>query len=328
MALKDFFKKKDSKDTEIDDGIVVLKQTKPYECGGTDATRDTKAPKEIVSQEMVLFEVKSRFSPVYMASMTSANDKDKEILSADRLEYINAFAAPDGENTFLFLQKTVLANGLVNDCSWALVKENLMPSLTKLVRENELAKHNGYHSRTHGLPQDFGGSVNILYASGEKISFSNNQAPIIKSETGAEIAKLFMKAMDGEKAELPDVEKLKEIQFEEIRKDEGFTRAQLIFNEDGTGTNKKQSRYDDPTVYESEKPVEKEVIEAIKKHIRDTGLFAWADLPKSTYSFNQEKKLTFIFEDGTSVKIPGDRVVPDNFSRGFFNIELEMVTKH
>lgn len=68
-----------------------------------------------------------------------------------------------------------------------------------------LAKDNGFHSETHGLPENFAGSVSIEYASGEKISFSNNQQPILSPNTGLCIKELFSEAMKGEKVSLPDV---------------------------------------------------------------------------------------------------------------------------
>lgn len=59
-------------------------------------------------------------------------------------------------------------------------------------------KHISKH--IYGLPENFGGSVSIEYASGEKISFSNNQQPILSPNTGLCIKELFSEAMKGEKS--------------------------------------------------------------------------------------------------------------------------------
>ena len=307
MSIKDLFNKQ---------------KTEPPKCGGTDTTQDPEAPKEIISEDMILFDVTSALDRGYMPS----SEKEK---TWEALGFVSAFAVPAGDHTFLFLETGDRFEGRAEKMrSWAYVKENIFPSLVKLVRDRNIAKNNGYHSKTHGLPENFGGSVDIRYASGEKISFSDNGCPILTFETAAEIVKLFTEAMQGERVELPDVSALKEIRFEELRKNGGFTKAILTVQSDGTGINAKQSRYDDPTVYESEKPVDAGTIAAIKKNIEKTGILAWSGLPSNGYSFGGDKQITFVFEDGTEIAVKDDRLLPDKIRQGFFNIELEMTTRH
>lgn len=149
-------------------------------CGGTDATQDTKAPKTISSEEMILFDATSALNN----GQVSPDNRNRESLG-----YVSAFAASAGEGCFLFLETGECFNRLSEKtASWALVKEC------------NLAKDNGFHSETHGLPENFGGSVSIEYASGEKISFSNNQQPILSPNTGLCIKELFSEAMKGEKS--------------------------------------------------------------------------------------------------------------------------------
>ena len=308
------FKKKSDPVPETDPDIIILKSTRPLECGGTDAYQEKNAPKTITSDEMTLFDVSSAFTTLVV---------DAE----DRLDYVSAFAAPCAGGTFVLLEKRMLFSDNVSTCEWALVKENVFPKLTALVRERDIARNNGYHSRTHGLPQDFGGSIDIRYASGEQISISDNQSPILGYDAGLEIAGIFGEALKGERVALPDVSALKAIRYAEERDNGGFTRATLTFAPDGTGVNAKASRYDDPTVYESEKPVDAETVEAIRANIARTGIFAWASLPESGYKFGPAKTLTFVFDD-SEITVSGDRRVPMQIQNGFFNIELEMTTKH
>ena len=318
MSLKDLFSKKN----KSDDGIIVLKKPDPQACGGTYATLDTKAPKEIASEEMILFEAESALSGWRRLSGGSKN-------GSEPLGFVSAFASPSGEGFFLYLEKSgTFRRHADKIASWAFVKEDIFPSLVKLVREQGRAKSNGLHSTTHGRPENFGGSAEICYADGEVISFSNNQHPVFSTEAGEAIVEVFEDAMRGERIALPDVSGLKEIRFEEIRKNGGFTKAALTINADGTGINAKQSRYDDPTVFESEKPVDKATVDAIKKNIEDTGLFAWGGLPESGYDFISKKKLTFVFENGGELTVTNDRKTPGRIRNGFFNIELEMTTKH
>ena len=307
------FKKK--KPGEPDSRIVVLRKPEPGTCGGTTATQDTKAPKEILSTDMRLFEAESALSDCV---------RDR---TEDTIGFFSAYAAPAGEGSFLFLETREYRRGGRQDSRWALVKENVMPALVSLAAELNLAKNNGFHSKTHGLPENFGGSVNIVYGSGERISFSNNQSPIVSVETGKRIVDLFRKAMAGENIPLPDPSGLKEIRFSEERSNGGYTRASLTFLEDGTGVNRKTSRYDGPAVYESEKPVEAETVDAIRKCISETALFAWGDLPQSGYGF-ENKFLTFVFKDGKELTVQGNKATPGRIRNGFFNVELEMTTKH
>ena len=297
------------------DGIVILSSTEKGMCGGRDASLDTKAPKTIGSGEMVLFDVTS--------VLPSAGE-------TDRIGFVSAFAIPsEGGGTFLLLEKGAgFRRRGERAIEKALVKEDVMPSLDALARDCDLAKQNGYHSETHGLPENFGGSVFVLYASGEKISFSDNQSPILSARTGEKIVSLFEKAMRKEKIALPDADDLAGIEFFEDRKRNGFTSASLTLKDDGTGINRKSARYEDPRVYESEKQVDAETVAAIKKTIADCDLFAWEKLPDAEYDFGKNKKLTFLFKNGTQITVTGGKRVPRQISRGFFEIELELATKN
>ena len=311
----DIFKKKDKKK---DDGVVVLRKTKPGMCGGTDATQDTRAPKTVESKDIKLFEVSTRLN-----GYSRQREGEKETLG-----FISAFASPAGDGTFLYLAKQEGSRRGAAVSSWALIKENVLPALADLVAECDLAKNNGFHSTTHGLPENFGGSVNIEYGSGEKISFSNNQSVMVPYEAGKKIAAFFEAAMKKEKVKLPDIDDLTVIRFEENRDNGGYTRAELTFCEDGTAVNRKESRYDGPAVYESEKQIDAETVGQIKKNVTENGVFAWEKLPCSKYKYGSDKKMTFVFRGGEEITVSGGKQVPYELRDGFFNVELEMTTKH
>ena len=300
------------------DRIKILKKTEPGMCGGTDATQNEDAPKTIKSENMILFDVTSAFGGMIEP------DADEQF------GYISAFAAPSDGGTFMFIEKNdgFFGFNAARTYSFAHVKANPFPELAKLVKEFDLAKNNGFHSTTHGLPENFGGSVTIKYESGEKIDFSNNQSPIFSQKFAAAVSKLFKTFMDGEKVKLPDVSLLTKIYFEERRKNGGYTKATLTINEDGTATNEKQSKYDDTRVYESTKPVDAETVENIKRNIVNTGFLSWSGLPEMNYSFLNDKSITLYFKTGEEITVKGNKTAPDRISRGFFNIELEMTTKH
>ena len=73
---------KKTKDEDID-AIEIISRTQPMMCGGTDAYRDNRAPKEIVSKDMILFDVTSSFSTIVLPPQYDLRD---------RLWYISAYA--------------------------------------------------------------------------------------------------------------------------------------------------------------------------------------------------------------------------------------------
>ncbi len=300
--------------------IKILRQPEKNACGGTTATQDLDAPKTIRSEEMTLFDVSTALGH----NFTPNRPREEE-----EIHRFSAFAARCGEGVFLFLEtETFPRRQGSKDRGWTYVREDRFPELTALVREYDLAAKNGFHSTTHGLPENFGGSVEIGFSSGEEISFSNNQTPVLSREAALKIIELFRTWMKGEKIPLPAVSSLTAIRYEENRKGGGYTRAEMTIQPDGSGINEKKARYDGPTVYESRKPVEAQTVQSFRDNIEATGILAWPDLPESGYDFIGDKKLTFVFGEGNEISVSNKKIVPDPIRNGFFNIELEITTKH
>ena len=315
------FLRKNKQEKDPDPDIVILSRPGPTECGGTTATQDRSAPKTIESEDMILFDVCSAFHP----AIDAQTPKNAE----DRFIFVEAFAAKAGENAFLYLAKqTIREYDQAPVCAWALTRKDVFPDLVRLVKEYDFAAQNGFFSETHGLPQNFGGHAQIRYASGEKIRFSDNRAPIIPEEAGTRIAKIFTRAIESAPKDLPDDAALTAIRFEETRENGAYTKAALSILPDGTGTNRKEKCYEAPTVYQSQTPVEAETIAAIRKTIRNSGILAWADLPKSEYRQNEAKRLVFVFRNGAEITVPGDRLLPRALAGAFFDLELELSTRH
>ena len=296
--------------------IGMIKGGDPEVCGGTVSSVDESAPKIIKSKDMILFNVSSA-----LGSFT------KQDRGEERLRFVSAFAAPAGEGTFLFLE-TGYSGSESNDLSVSLVKENVFPSLSALVTEYGLSRDNGCHFTTHGLPENFGGSIDIRYRSGERISVSDNQSPVLSCEAAEKTAELFKTALKGEKVALPDVSSLLAVRFEETRTGGGFTKAELTVRQDGTGTNEKSRCFDPPKIYNSKKEVGTDTVNRIKDCITQNAIFAWSSLPDNGFRIEADKKLTFVFEGGGEIEVPNRRLLPDRISRGFFDIELELTVKN
>ena len=287
-------------------GLVVIHQSEPNAPGGNDTTIDTNAPREIGSRQMTLFDVTSQLPE-----------------GEGALRYVSAFAVPSERGAFLFLE----TEDSQLHRAWALVAQDPFPRLAELTAALGLAQNNGWYSETHGLPMNFGGQIRVDYAGGETIRISDNQSPVLDRQAGEQIAALFGELMAGEQVALPKPEDLTGIRFEEVREGGDFTRAELTLLPDGTAVNQKTSKYGD-SVYESEKPVEAETVNALRENLNATGLLAWSGLPDNGFRLDGEKKLTFLFSDGSQVEVENDRLLPGQLSMGFFNVELEMSTKH
>ena len=288
----------------------------PEMCGGTSSSFDDKAPKTILSEEMTFFSATSSFS-------SYANRPIADKMKRLPLAYLSAFAAKVDGGCFLLLDRC-FGNRRFDktERDWGIVKEDVFPALAELVKEHDLAKGNGSYSYTHGLPEDFGGSVDIRYASGEKIGFSNNQVPILHYGFALSVMEIFTKAFRGERVQMPDLAGLKQVIYEEKRKNGGFTKAILSLKEDGTGDVERSIRFDDPKVYEEKDSIDKETVLKIKGSITNSGILAWAGLPYKGFMIGNEESLTFIFAGGNEITVTDDRLIPGQLHGSFFEIHF------
>ena len=66
-----------------------------------------------------------------------------------------------------------------------------MKALDEIVKKYDLASRNGIYHSVSGLPDNFGASLNIEYASGETISCSDNQGNFLETAAMKELLELF-----------------------------------------------------------------------------------------------------------------------------------------
>ena len=310
-----FWNRKKADKPDEDGDIIYLHKPEPCVCGGNTTTLNKKAPRTIESHEMVFFEVFSALNG------EATGSKGQEI------SYISAFAAPDGEGTFVFLEESEwFGRGAEREHSAAWVKGDIFPALADIAEKYGFVKNNGYSSHTAGLPDNFGGVINIKYASGEWIKVSDNQSAVISAEAATEIAKAFCEAMKGERLNIPKAEDITAIRYDCVRKDGGYTKAELTVLPDGTAVNRRESKYDGPQVYNSEKPVDAETVAEIKKNIDETALLAWGGLPGNGFDYTEDSQLSFVLKDGREITVRSGREIPDRLRDGFFNVQLEITT--
>ena len=131
------------------------------------------APKVIESTEIVTFSCE--FSTTHMPLNESA--------VAGR--YYTLYA---GENSGRFQAR---AGGHVYAERSFTPDDAFFEQLQQIVSEYDFAQHNGEYYTVAGLPSDLGASLDILYASGESISTSDNQSTFLPLEAMEALVTLF-----------------------------------------------------------------------------------------------------------------------------------------
>ena len=287
-------------------------------CGGTTWSRDENAPRVIVSRDMTFFHVSTRLN------WTVPRDPREE----ERMLFcVTAYAAPADRGTFLFLEAASPEWLGRREFSWALVREDPFPVLAEFAAACDLAKENGLCSRTHGLPENFGGSIDVRYRSGERISVSDNRSPLLSQEDGRKTAEIFRRLMAGERVPLPDPAGLSEICFSEDRRDGGYTRCVCGIRPDGTAINRKRRCYSGEKAFDSEKSVDASTVASIREVLTKKGVPAWSGLPDNGFG-SEKKSITLRYGTGEEITVLNDRLLPDQLRGGFFDIELELTAKH
>ena len=124
-----------------------------------------------------------------------------------------------------------------------------------------------------------------MYKSGENISTSNNQSPVLSPVAAEKIHDLFCRFSALESCPLPRVSEI---------------RAICLGGKE-TAPN-----------------------ETILRIIDERKMLAWGDLPRAEYVYGDTKTLTFIL-DHRQITVTNDRWLPLGVKNGFFEIELEMM---
>lgn len=68
---------------------------------------------------------------------------------------------------------------------------DFMVRLQKIVSDHDFASQNGYYHNVSGLPDMYGGSLDIVYATDERIHIHDNQSGILPPEAERELILLF-----------------------------------------------------------------------------------------------------------------------------------------
>lgn len=158
------------------------KEEKVRDGGVSRHTTGTDAPKTVRSSEITDFEC--RFS--LFAIPEEDLDEGMVLKNADYL-----LKAKRGDNGVQGLFRWVDRFGNGEDFPF-LTESSFMEELQKITAKHNLAKHNGYFHEVQGLPDFYGASLYIRYASGEVVAANDNQDNFLSVETMSDLATLFI----------------------------------------------------------------------------------------------------------------------------------------
>ena len=252
----------------------------PPICGGTRHSKDENAPTEIQSRDLIFFKAGTDGGRMGMHSKVYAAKATKGI-------YV---VTAEEEPRFALLS---------SDC-------NFLSRLDELVREHDLIRDNGYHSRTAGLPADFGGSIDVRYASGEFISKSDNQSPIITRKADDAISEFFARAFEAyPRADLPDPSQIRKVTWREDGEDH---HRVITFEREGEiATLHSESKYaTSDTIYRKEAQVPVKAFDRIVDDVTKFCLFGLEGVRQyHNYSSHvTEESLTYELSDGSQFVVP------------------------
>lgn len=147
--------------------------------GGTDDYTDYNASKTVASTQIVAFSCET--------SLLNFDLRENAVLLPPRYEFS---AVREGDQV---------------KCTCARVGEErtftagtaFLDQLQAIAARHDFAAQNGQSVYTHGLPEDFGTTLKVEYASGEAIRAANNQSPLLSVEAVEDLARLFFGAPEG-----------------------------------------------------------------------------------------------------------------------------------
>lgn|GEM_PF-898980 len=150
----------------------------PLAPGGTTDGSDPNAPKTIESTEITSFECTASLFSLLTKSPLLVSPRYEFSAKREGDRAVCTCVSKDGEREFI-------------------EEAEFLDRLQAIVADYDLASYNGIYRWTHGLPDDFGASLRVEYASGERISATNNQDMFLPIAALEELAELFGAAHPG-----------------------------------------------------------------------------------------------------------------------------------
>ncbi|GEM_PF-5518873 len=246
-------------------------------------------PYEIISKDIEFFEVGCSFAGMFPAC---------------EYEHIYGYAARV-DSGFL----TVLTVSDSNDRAGgstlsAVVSEKcgLFDDLYDISVKYHFEKNNGHSQFVNGIPAGFGGTLEIYFASGEKITVYDNRSSIISPNAGSEIVSVFKKHISESRIKTSDCGTVKTVTYmQSSSPDEYFTICLS-----GTRlTSEHKFGYEKNQIARIEKVVPDNVIETIRQTADRHLMLHWGGLREQDIFIPSlmNGKIEFELNDGTILTV-------------------------
>ena len=276
--------------------------------GGSSNRTDANAPKVIKSTDLTYFSADCNF-------ITMAN--------AHKYTYIYAYAAKADAGTIVAFRYNKDSGGsqaLQTESMVTLVSGDILSELHQTVTKYDLVRNNGQSNYVNGLPQSFGGSVHAEYSSGEYISFSDNQSPVISPDAADEIIDIIRKYAEKSSVRPLSVDDIAAVTYSEDRGEANYTIECLEETKLMT-----ESRYGaDGKIYKSDYDAPADTMDKIRRIADDNALLYYEGISETEPDFVSiaNSKLTFTMNDGCKIEVRDSMKKPAQAGNCIFDIHM------
>lgn len=281
--------------------------------GGASQRQDSRAPQTITSDDVTRFEIRSSFG-----ALADPHTYDDINLYVYKLKTgsVAMFQARSKRDSSKNVQET---------CWFA---ENILPSLHEWIVRFDLVRNNGYSYHVGGLPEGFGGSVNIRYANGEYISKSSNQSPVI----GYSEAERFLDLLLGAKetctpvqappaAGVTGVRFVSECHFESKKDD---SRTVTTLTRDGRGCRLESDAVYGRQRFHKEADLAPDVFGKVEEIVDGSSLTLWDRLPEAKWGTLDIQRyfVTLTMKDGREISFDSSFRFASSLRSPLFELSL------
>lgn len=274
--------------------------------GGTVSNHSAK-PVEIKSKDIIYFNAESSFSSLAVQFDYS---------------FVGVYAAKADAGILVSLTCSTgrpFTGEINTESSFALVENSVLDELQKIVEKYNYAAKNGQSHYVNGLPQNFGGNVTVEYASGEKISFDDNQSPVISTESAAEFIGVLKHYMTKKRVKIPGTDNIVAVRYQRETDDNNYSRLFLddkkIISDNNYGGEDKH--------WIKEYTVSGEALEKIRSIAETYALPAWTGIPEYDRSFygGTDERLVFSLKNGGEFSVTDRMRKPSRAEGIIFDIK-------
>ena len=236
--------------------------------GGSNTYVDSKASKEISSTDLISFNC--RVSTVSMSDI-------EEGLVYGWYDFSLETDENTGEITGGYSLSESHSDLVSPEFSFKTDKA-FAEKVQKIIEESKIVSQNGVHHKTNGIPEEFGYDLRAVYASGEKISCSDNQDSWINDKIIKKLYDLYYKESGAEA--YYDTDELLSVYYYVYERDKYTLWSYAYKNPEGTYTCKVTESIEKKQTPYGEKSVDKEFMDRISTVFKENDMAEIQEFPR------------------------------------------------